>query len=171
MKLTLSVSYGIGILLQIQEHADGGPMTAAKISQGCRFPRRFLYRVLHKLVDAGLLRGTSGPGGGYALARRPEQITLLDIVTGVDGGPEPSTLKPVCARQTPAIRHVNRLCQHNAGRFAAELRRVRLTDLGRMDARRNRAGRARSRTRDARTAAERAAGKTKNRSSRVARAR
>ena len=69
MKLTRSVSYGIGILLQIHQQSRGAPVTAAKIARGCRFPPRFLYRVLHKLVDAGLLRGTSGPGGGYALAR------------------------------------------------------------------------------------------------------
>jgi Rrf2 family protein len=129
MKLTLSVSYGIGVLLQIQEHGDGGPLTAAKIARGCRFPRRFLYRVLHKLVQAGLLSGTSGPGGGYALARRPERITLLDIVDGVDSGLEPTVLPAPCARQSPAIGHVNQLCRRSAARFAAELSRVSLADL------------------------------------------
>ena len=146
MKLTLSVSYGVGILLQILERSDGGPMTAAKISRGCRFPPRFLYRVLHKLVNAGLLNGTSGPGGGYTLARRPERITLLDIVGGVEAGPEPSVLAPVSSRHRPAIAHVNRLCRQSVERFAAELRHVSLADLGRMGHAR-RKPRARSRRR------------------------
>lgn len=133
MKLTLSVSYGIGILLQILEHSHGRPITAARISRGCRFPPRFLYRVLHKLVDAGLIIGTSGPGGGYALARRPERITLLDIVSGVESGPEPTVLPPVSARQRGAIAHVNRLCRQTADRFAAELSHVSLVDLKRMN--------------------------------------
>jgi Rrf2 family transcriptional regulator, iron-sulfur cluster assembly transcription factor len=132
MKLTLSVSYGVGILLQILEHSRGKPLTAAKIARGCRFPPRFLYRVLRKLVDAGLLSGTSGPGGGYTLARRPERITLLDIVGGVESAPEPSVLAPPCTRQRRALAHVNRLCRQSAEQFTAELSRVSLADLDRM---------------------------------------
>jgi Rrf2 family protein len=135
MKLTLSVSYGVGVLLQIQQHARGSPMTAARIARGCRFPRRFLYRILHKMVNAGLLSGTSGPGGGYSLARRPEQITLLDIAASVDSQPQPSQLKPVCAHQAGAIRRVNDLCRESARHFASELSRVRLVDLERIDGR------------------------------------
>ena len=132
MKLTLSVSYGVGILLQIQS-AGGGPLTAARISRGCRFPPRFLYRVLHKLVDAGLLSGTSGPGGGYTLARSPERISLLDIAGGVDSGPVPSVLEPVRARHRAAIARVNHLCRQSAKRFAEELNSVSLADLDRVE--------------------------------------
>lgn len=132
MKLTLSVSYGIGILLQIQS-AGGGPLTAARISRGCRFPPRFLYRVLHKLVDAGLLSGVSGPGGGYALARSPDRISLLDIAGGVDSAPMPSVLEPVCARHRAMISRVNHLCRQSAQRFADELNAVSLADLDRAE--------------------------------------
>jgi Rrf2 family iron-sulfur cluster assembly transcriptional regulator len=135
MKLTLSVGYGVAVLLRIQAHADEGPVTAAKIARGCRFPRRFLYRVLHKLVDAGLLYGTSGPGGGYALARSPARITLLDIVAGVESRPAQSVLAPACPGQSAAIRRVNQLCRESAARFAAELKHVSLADLERLDKR------------------------------------
>jgi Rrf2 family iron-sulfur cluster assembly transcriptional regulator len=134
MKLTLSVGYGIGVLLQIQGQAQDGPLTAARISRGCRFPPRFLYRVLRKLVDAGLLQGTSGPGGGYALARRPQDITLLDIVRSVDSGVEPAMLEAVCPAHRPAIVRVNELCRRSAEHFAAELSHVSLADLERLDA-------------------------------------
>jgi Rrf2 family iron-sulfur cluster assembly transcriptional regulator len=141
MKLTRSVSYGIGILLQIHEQSRGDPVTAAKIARGCRFPPRFLYRVLHKLVSAGLLRGTSGPGGGYALARSAERIRLADIVVGVEGLPGPTVLSPVCARHRGAIALVNRLCRHSAEQFTAELGSVSLADLERMNHGRRRGGR------------------------------
>lgn len=134
MKLTLSVSYGIGVLMQIQAHADRRPVTAARISQGCRFPRRFLYRVLHRLVAAGLISGTSGPGGGYALARSADGITLLDIAASVESAPTPSKLTAVCPRQAPAIDCVNRLCRQSAARFAADLKSISLSDLVRMSA-------------------------------------
>ncbi len=133
MKLTLSVSYGIGVLLQIEDLAHDGPVTAARIGRGCRFPPRFLYRVLRKLVDAGLLRGTSGPGGGYALAKTPGAISLLEIVRGVESGLDPSVLEPACNAQRPAISYVNELCLRNARQFADELSQVTLADLERMD--------------------------------------
>jgi Rrf2 family protein len=106
-------------------------MTAARIAHGCRFPRRFLYRVLHRLVDAGLLFGTSGPGGGYRLARRADRITLLDIAASVDSRPEPTQLEAVCPAQRGAILQVNRLCQTSAEQFAAALRGISLADLER----------------------------------------
>jgi Rrf2 family protein len=129
MKLNRSVSYAVGILLQIHDLAGEGYVTATRIARGCRFPPRFLYRILRRLVAAGLLRGTSGPGGGYALAAPPERITLLQIVEGVEAGLEPSVLEPVRASQRKAIAQVNRLCERNAQRFMSELKRLKLSDL------------------------------------------
>jgi Rrf2 family protein len=139
MRLTGSVSYAVGLLLQIQKLAGDGPITAAKIARGCRFPPRFLYRILRRLVDAGLLHGTSGPGGGYALARPPRRISLLDIVEGVEAAPEPSVLTPVCPKQGKAIAHINRICLRDAQRFSAELSRINLAQLGQLETRRSRA--------------------------------
>ena len=138
MKLTGSVSYAVGVLLQIQKMSGDGPITAARIARGCRFPPRFLYRILRRLVDAGLLRGTSGPGGGYALAKPARGITLLDIVEGVEAAPTPSVLTPVSAKQREAIAHINRICLRDAERFAAELSRINLAELGRLKPRKRR---------------------------------
>lgn len=45
----------------------------------------FLAKVLRRLTERGLLCAQRGPGGGVALGRPPEQITLKDIVLAVDG--------------------------------------------------------------------------------------
>ena len=129
MRLTRSVSYAVGILLQIYQLAGEGQITAARISRGCHFPPRFLYRILRRLVDAGLLSGTSGPGGGYALAKPPKKITLLDIVSGIESAPSPSVLEPVCTKQRKAINQINRVCARGAKQFSAELDRITLLDL------------------------------------------
>jgi Rrf2 family nitric oxide-sensitive transcriptional repressor len=42
-----------------------------------------LYKVLHELVEHGLVDSQPGPGGGFALARRPENLTILDVVNAV----------------------------------------------------------------------------------------
>ncbi|HEX4145000.1 MAG TPA: Rrf2 family transcriptional regulator [Pirellulales bacterium] len=129
MKLTRSVAYGVGILLQIKDAKGSGPVTAATIARDCKFPPRFLYRVLRRLVDAGLLVGTSGPLGGYELARRSEGITLLDIVNAVESPPEPTVLEPVRAKHRRAIQVVNRLCRLESDRFRRELKKVTLAKL------------------------------------------
>lgn len=48
-----------------------------------KVPRRYLHKVLQDLVRSELVRSRSGPGGGYALARVPDAITILDVVNAV----------------------------------------------------------------------------------------
>ncbi len=158
MKLTRSVSYAVGILLQVVDESSETPVTAARIARGCRFPPRFLYRILRRLVDAELLGGTSGPGGGYRLSRTPRTITLFDIVAAVDAPPEASRLTPVRLSHRGAIAKVNDICETAASRFTADLRRVKLSELQTVG----------KSTRSKVTRSKRSAGK-KKRSRRVAR--
>ena len=132
MKLTRSVSYAVGILLKISDGRSRDPMTATQISKGAKFPPRFLYRVLRRLVDAGLLEGISGPGGGYRLAKSPSRISLLDIVRAVKGDHEPTVLPYVSPKHRKAIKHINGLTKKNAEIFGRELKRVTLSALKRI---------------------------------------
>jgi Rrf2 family protein len=54
--------------------------SADHLAEHTRVPRRYLHKVLQDLVHAKLVRSQSGPGGGYALARAPKKITILDVV-------------------------------------------------------------------------------------------
>jgi Rrf2 family protein len=128
MRLTSSVGYAVSILLQV--HKEGtGLVTAAKISRGCKFPPRFLYRVLRRLVDAGLLVGVSGPGGGYRLARRPAQINLLEIVTAVEGQYQATRLTAACPKHRAAVTLINAVSHQIAKRASQELAKVKLSRL------------------------------------------
>jgi Rrf2 family protein len=129
MKLTRSVGYAVGILLRVQGAVAEGPMTADSISQGCKFPPRFLYRVLRRLVDAGLLRGISGPRGGYTLAKSTRQVRLLEIVQAVEEGVNSGGLVPVNRQQKPAIEFVNELCERSALQMQKQLAKVTLAEL------------------------------------------
>jgi Rrf2 family protein len=57
--------------------------TADQMAGQIKVPRRYLHKVLQDLARAGLVRSQSGPGGGYALARDPARITILDVVNSV----------------------------------------------------------------------------------------
>jgi len=57
--------------------------SAERLAEQTKVPRRYLHKVLQQLVRAELVCSQSGPGGGYALARPPRQITILDVVNAV----------------------------------------------------------------------------------------
>lgn len=57
--------------------------SADRLSEETQIPRRYLHKVLQDLAQAGLVRSQAGPGGGYALARSPEEISILDVVNAV----------------------------------------------------------------------------------------
>jgi Rrf2 family protein len=59
------------------------PESAERIAEQTQVPRRYLHRVLQSLVRANLVHSRSGPGGGYALARSTEAISILDVVNVV----------------------------------------------------------------------------------------
>ncbi len=129
MKLTRSVSYAVGVLLGVQQARGDAPVSAASIARSGKYPPRFLYRVLRRLVDAGLLNGTSGPGGGYSLARPARKITLLDIVTAVEGKPTATKLDAISPAHRPALLAINRLTDKSAKQFCQDLAGVSLAKL------------------------------------------
>jgi Rrf2 family protein len=48
-------------------------------------PIRYLLKIMPSLIKAGIIRSVRGSGGGYALARSLETISLLDIIEAVEG--------------------------------------------------------------------------------------
>lgn len=48
-------------------------------------PERFLLQILRNLVNHGILQSTRGVEGGYTLERRPEDISLLQIIEAIEG--------------------------------------------------------------------------------------
>lgn len=56
-----------------------------KISEDLSLSSPFLGKILQNLVKQKLLVSTKGPNGGFAIGKKPDEITLWDIVTRVDG--------------------------------------------------------------------------------------
>ena len=61
----------------------GEPGSADLLCEQTKVPRRYLHKVLQDLVRAELVRSRSGPGGGYSLTRKADEITILDVVNAV----------------------------------------------------------------------------------------
>ncbi len=58
---------------------------AQEIAEAENLPAPFLAKLLQQLARAGVLVSVKGPKGGFGLARPPEEISLMDVVSAVDG--------------------------------------------------------------------------------------
>jgi Rrf2 family protein len=57
--------------------------SADELAEATKVPLRYLHKVLQDPIRAKLARSQSGPGGGYGLVRRPDKISILDVVDAV----------------------------------------------------------------------------------------
>ena len=85
MKISRSTQYGLVAVGYIAQHDKAGPVMAQKVSKGYNIPLEYLLKILQQLVRANVLRSKRGPRGGFVLARRLEDIALLDIIEAVEG--------------------------------------------------------------------------------------
>jgi Rrf2 family iron-sulfur cluster assembly transcriptional regulator len=64
---------------------DTGPTSVRDIAERTALPQPYLEQILLALKGAGLVRSKRGVGGGYVLARSPDDILLSEILAAVDG--------------------------------------------------------------------------------------
>ena len=86
VKVSTRGDYASRALLSLSLHRDtDGPTSVRDIAERTGLPQPYLEQILLALKGAGLVRSKRGVGGGYVLAREPEEITLGQIVSAVDG--------------------------------------------------------------------------------------
>jgi Rrf2 family protein len=85
VKVSTRGDYACRALLSLVLHGDGTPTSVRDIADRTALPQPYLEQILLALKGAGLVRSKRGVGGGYVLARPPEEITLAAIVSAVDG--------------------------------------------------------------------------------------
>jgi Rrf2 family protein len=87
VKVSTRGDYASRALLSLALHDDLGaaPTSVRDLAERTGLPQPYLEQILLALKGAGLVRSKRGVGGGYVLARAPEEITLGQIVSAVDG--------------------------------------------------------------------------------------
>jgi Rrf2 family protein len=85
MRLSQQAQYAICGMFDLAYGGSRAPVQVRVIGERQRIPARFLEQIFQRLRKAGLVRGKRGPGGGYVLARPASEITLRDILEGVEG--------------------------------------------------------------------------------------
>jgi Rrf2 family iron-sulfur cluster assembly transcriptional regulator len=84
MRLTTKGRFAVTAMIDLGLRQTGGPVTLAAISQRQQISLSYLEQLFGKLRRHELVESTRGPGGGYTLARPPNNITVADIILSVD---------------------------------------------------------------------------------------
>lgn len=86
MKVSTRGDYASRALLSLALNGAGTTPTSVRdIAQRTALPQPYLEQILLALKGAGLVKSKRGVGGGYVLAHVPEEITLGQIISAVDG--------------------------------------------------------------------------------------
>ena len=84
--LSNTCRYGIRSVIYIASQPEKNGKTGIKqISKDLGLPTPFLAKILQQLTRQKILTSMKGRHGGFSLHRDPEKISLLDIVTTIDG--------------------------------------------------------------------------------------
>ena len=59
--------------------------TVVELCEEANLPEHFTRKMLQPLVRSGYLKSNRGPGGGFLFAVPPEQISLKNVVEGIEG--------------------------------------------------------------------------------------
>lgn len=87
MTISTKGRYGLRLLIDIALHQEAGVVNLKAIAERQGISVKYLWQVANPLKAAGVLRVSRGAHGGFVLAHPPETITLLDIVSILEGPP------------------------------------------------------------------------------------
>lgn len=109
MRITTKGRYGLRAVVKLAMATHTRPISIGTIANEENVSSEFLEQIFYKLKKAGVIRSIRGPGGGFVLNRKPEEITVKDILAAVGemGGLTPCTLrrKMLCDRPIPCPAH------------------------------------------------------------------
>ena len=85
MKLSTRSRYGTRILVDLARHNNQGPVQISEISKRQDISVKYLEQLIRPLKQAKLVQSVRGPKGGHLLAKKPEEISLGQIVRLYEG--------------------------------------------------------------------------------------
>jgi Rrf2 family protein len=95
-QLSKRTQYSLRALYALARSYGEGPVLIAQLAEEEAIPRKFLEQILLSLKASGLVESKKGKGGGYALVRSPDQITVASVIRMMEG-----PLAPLpCASET-----------------------------------------------------------------------
>ena len=86
MKISTRARYGTRMILDLAAHHDQGPTPLREIAKRQDLSVKYLEQLIIPLKAAGYIRSVRGARGGYTLARKPDKISVGQIIKVLEGG-------------------------------------------------------------------------------------
>lgn len=83
--LSKKTRYAMLALTKLAQEYGNGPIPISEIAISEKIPQRFLENILLEIKKMGILGSRLGKAGGYYLIKRPEEVSLGDIVRQFEG--------------------------------------------------------------------------------------
>ncbi|MBQ3278394.1 MAG: Rrf2 family transcriptional regulator [Clostridia bacterium] len=77
--------YALRVMIDLAEHSDGKTIPLKEIAERQAISKKYLEIIVKDLVNGKMVIGVSGKGGGYRLARKPEEYSVGEIVELMEG--------------------------------------------------------------------------------------
>lgn len=106
IRLSTKGKYGTRLMFQLALNYGNGPMLLKDIAAREDLSVRYLEHLVSPLKTAGLIIATRGSKGGYALSKKPEDITVKEIIQILEGPLYPSEcveVPEICDRSDSCI--------------------------------------------------------------------
>jgi Rrf2 family protein len=85
MQITRQADYALRAMLYLARLDANQRAATSQIAEEQEIPPSFLAKIISQLSIAGLIHTSRGARGGVSLARKPEDVSLLDVVEAIDG--------------------------------------------------------------------------------------
>jgi Rrf2 family protein len=83
--LTQKTRYSMLAMIRLAKEYGKGTMLINQIAESEKIPKRFLESILLELKKNGYLGSKLGKKGGYYLLKKPEDISLLEVINLFEG--------------------------------------------------------------------------------------
>lgn len=85
MKLNQATDYAFRMVLHMSLLPYGTKITGGELAKAQNIPDRFLLKIMRNLIAGKIMQSFRGVDGGFALAKKPKDITLLSVIEAVEG--------------------------------------------------------------------------------------
>ena len=92
LNFTITLSYGLRFLVNLALE-DGTPKQLKKVAKEEGISLPYLRKLIIPLEKEGVIKSSKGPGGGFALNRQPNDISLLEVVNALSSNKVMDCLK------------------------------------------------------------------------------
>jgi len=84
--LRRNTDYGLRMMVNLASHSNGKLMSARQLAAEGNFSYELGCKILQKFHKVGLIESGMGSKGGFALSKKPSEITLMEIIKVLQGG-------------------------------------------------------------------------------------